>query len=405
MKLSELDGQYNIIAQPEKTPTFADFGKQKLSTAQATLVSSQKVADNVFRSPLQAFAQGDPQANIERTKGAAKQGLADIMSAGAQNAGPVGAHMLAGAPKFAEAVQGFKDFTTPANMEQQKGANDTAIGEMLFTGSGAKGLLSDFPLVSKFLKNRNTSKALEAVQSTAETMTKAERKAAIAEGRIEPTLTGGGTYKPSKTEQRTAELLAGKTHRNPVKNVPVVQNEIATRGKEVETYLEKNPQKITNEEDFNAFAKKRADMEKYSTPAEQRAYDETINIFQKVLKGKGEYNTANYYKAIKEFEDNVTRNIPKGKEALLVEGGSARLQAAKDVRSVVRDMIGSKHGEFKGKMYDLASLYDALDNVITKAEKVGSFAKRHPYISKGLQAVGIGAAGAVGGAGVIKANQ
>lgn len=392
MKLSDLNGDYMIVATPEKKQTFQDYGK--LSQSQAGLATSQKAIDTAFRSPLQAMVQGDSQANIERFKGAAKQGLADVMSAGAQSAGPVGAHMLAGAPKFAAAVQGFNQYTDPTNIEQQKGATDTAIGEILMTGKGGKGLLSDLPVVSNFLAKRATSKATEALQSTAETMTKAERKAAIAEGRMEPTMTGGGTYKPSKTEARAGEILAGKVKGNPIKNVPVVQNEIATRGKEAETYLEKANQKITNEEDFNAFASKRADMEKYSTPNELKAYNETIDTFQKVLKSRGEYNTANYYKALKEFEENVTRNIPKGKEALLVEGGSARLQAAKDVRSVVRDMISSKHGEFKGKMYDLASLYDALDNVITKAEKtkrsgIEEFMKKHPIISASLGATGL----------------
>jgi hypothetical protein len=269
-----------------------------------------------------------------------------------------------------------------------------SVGQGLLEGAGTllKGALSDGAESMSA-----TGVATKRVSSTAETMTKAEREAAIKEGRMTPT-GSGGKYMPSATEKRAGEILAGKTSSNPVKTVEVINKEIATRGKEAETYLEKAGTKVSNETDLKAFDSARASAEKYMTSAESKAYDEHIGIFQKILKTytkDGGYTTANYYKALKDYEAQVTANLPKGKEALLKEGGSARLQAAKDVRGVVRDLIGKANPEFKGKMFDLASLYDAQDNVISKAEGLGTFAKRHPLLTKtgiyGAEAIGAGA--------------
>lgn len=236
--------------------------------------------------------------------------------------------------------------------------------------------------------------ATNRVASTADIMT---RKELAEPGRVAPS----GKVIPSATEKRAGEILKGKTYGNPVKTQSAIKDEVATRGKEAETYLEKESTKITNKEDFDAFQSARSSSEKYMTPAEAGAYDEQIGVFQKILKGytgEGGYNTANYYKALKEYESQVTANLPKGKDALLVPGGSARIQGAKDIRTVVRDMIGEKNPEFKGKMFDLASLYDAMDNVSVrvaeKAKNSTTFAKRHPIITKGTkygaEAVGAG---------------
>lgn len=234
--------------------------------------------------------------------------------------------------------------------------------------------------------NPAASRATKLLQSSAETMTKREQEyAAGTEKRFIPTITGGGKFAASDTEQRAGELLAGKLSTNPVKNIPIIQKEIASQGKGAEEYLVQNAKPITNAEDYTMFQQQRIESEKYMTPPAVKAYDEQISVFQKVLRDFGEYNTANYYKALKDFETNVTAHLPKGKEALLDEGGSARLQAAKDVRSIVRDMIGQKNPEFKDKMFDLASLYDARDTNITKALKKPSFAKtfarEHPFIT------------------------
>jgi hypothetical protein len=324
---------------------------------------------------------GEEEAEMAGTKVAAKTGskiLGSLAKAGVRT----GTGTVIGTAQTGSVKKGL-----------ETGVGNT-VGQGLLEGAGTllKGALSDG---AKSMSA--TGVATKRVSSTAETMTKAEREAAIKEGRMTPT-GSGGKYMPSATEKRAGEILAGKTSSNPVKTVEVINKEIATRGKEAETYLEKAGTKVSNETDLKAFDSARASAEKYMTSAESKAYDEHIGIFQKILKTytkDGGYTTANYYKALKDYEAQVTANLPKGKEALLKEGGSARLQAAKDVRGVVRDLIGKANPEFKGKMFDLASLYDAQDNVISKAEGLGTFAKRHPLLTKtgiyGAEAIGAGA--------------
>ncbi len=248
------------------------------------------------------------------------------------------------------------------------------------------------------LAKRAEKKSIDLVKSTEETMTKKERQEAIDEGRTKVNKLGQTEYLPSKTEARAGKILQGKLESNPVKNVPIVKKEIASRGKEAEKYLEENAKPITASEQADMFKSARDKMEKYSTESELKAYDEQMNMFTKLIPGKGGYNTANFYKALKEYESNVASKLARGKEALLDPTGaaSAKLSAAKDIRTIVRDEIGKRHDEFKDKMFDLASLYDALDNTIIKAEKtggtaIGRFAKKHPYISGAISgAVGIG---------------
>ncbi len=407
MKLSDLNGDYMIVGTPEPKPTFADYGQKKLSDAQTQLASSQVVADKAFATPLTRIQSGNAGENVDVAKGALKQGLSDLSMAGAQNAGPVGAQMMAdakakggGAAKFAQGIDDFNTNMKPANLAEVQGAGMTSLGEAVIPvgsakATGALSKLADSTGLTKFLGERAANKATSALQSTVDTMTKGERESAILEGRLKPKMTGGGDYVASETEKQAGKILAGKVTSDPIKNVPIIQSEIAKRGTEAEQFLGMNGKSISNEEDFDMFKSMKEKAAKYLTPEQIKNYDHTINQFQGELKGMGNMNTGTYYKALKNFEQNVTARLRQGNEALLTDSGSAQLQAAKDVRTAVRDMIGNKNPEFKGKMFDLASLYDALDNVVTKASKVDTFGKRHPVLSKalkyGAEAIGAGA--------------
>lgn len=227
-----------------------------------------------------------------------------------------------------------------------------------FTGGGA-------------LKNiAQKAKTLSALKNTTETLSKFEENTASLAGRIKSRL-GKKIVLPSETEKRAAEMLEGKI-KSITKNPAIIKGEIAKKGAEVESYLVKNKLPITAQEQAEMFSKARQSMEKYATKTELKAYDEQMRTFLKQLPGRGGYTTDNFYKALKEFEENVTMNLKKGKTALIGDSqgiGSARIRAAQDIRKVVRDMIGQKHPEFKGKMFDLASLYDVLDTALAKSRQ------------------------------------
>lgn len=254
---------------------------------------------------------------------------------------------------------------------------------------------------ARALKNKEGVEKL--INVSEENMTPTMKKEAVDAGRQKITDTMMGKtkveYAPTKETTRAAEILQDKNIlKEPVSpkdkpNVVVqkIKDTIKNLGKGAETYLDMNPVKISNKEDFNLFESLRKDAEQISTETELRAYDEQVRLFQKQLLGReGGYTTANYYKALKEWESNIADKLPRGKEALMDATGvaNAKIRAAADIRKVVRDLIGDKHPEFKPKMYDLMSLYEAKDNAILNAAKTKTknIFEKHPNITK----VGIG---------------
>ncbi len=255
---------------------------------------------------------------------------------------------------------------------------------------------------------KGAQKVVEVLALPAENMTLAQKKEAIDAGRQVVKNVAGGqkvTFAATPEVERAGEILTDpKLWVNPVtaKDAPhiiyaKVKAAIATLGSRAETYLAKNPVPITNKEDFDLFRGLRDIASKSSTDTELKAYDEQIKLFEKQLVGRGGYNTSNYYKALKDWEQNIASKLPRGKEALLDPTGiaSAKIQAASDIRKAVRDLIASKHPEFKSRMYDLASLFEAKDSALINAAKTKSesFFKKHPLITGGAATALAGTAG------------
>lgn len=245
---------------------------------------------------------------------------------------------------------------------------------------------------------KNKSGVVDLLKQNEDTMTPTMKKEAIDEGRqtITKTKTGGTKvdYAPTKEVTRASEILSDPNEvKNPVspKDKPdvvysKVKDAIAEKGDAAEKYLEANPVKITNKEDADLFGGLREKAAKVSTDTEMKAYDEQIKLFQKQLQGRGGYDTSNYYKALKDWEQNIADKLPRGKDALLDPTGvaNAKIRAASDIRTAVRDMIGDKHPEFKPRMYDLASLYEVKDNSLLNASKESSknIFEKHPVATK-----------------------
>lgn len=219
----------------------------------------------------------------------------------------------------------------------------------------------------------NIEKTLGHIKADVNTMTKTEQK--MAEARLKSTTFSGKEFTPSKTEQRAAEILDGKTTGNPINDKNVIKSEISTRGKEVEDYLARAQTKVSAKQQMEIFDNISNETKKYLTKSEVKVYDEQKKLFEGILneesKGKG-FTTETFYKALKKFEDNITEKLPRGQAAIMDPTGvaSVKLHAASDIRAGVRDLIGSLNSEFKGKMFDLASLYDVKDTVITKATQL-----------------------------------
>ena len=237
------------------------------------------------------------------------------------------------------------------------------------------------------LANKNLEGVTNLIKPSAETMTPTMKKEAIASGQQTVTKTKlGGTkvdYMPTKETQRAAQILSdGTEFKNPVlatdePNVVYAKTKtaISQRGAQAEKYLADNPVKVTNTEASKMYSDMLTKASKSLDDTQMNAYKGQIKLFEKQLLehvGDGGYTTENFYKALKDYENNVASNLPRGKETLIdpTGVGSAKINAAADIRKTVRDMIGSKHPEFKPQMYDLASLYEAKDNALFNASKV-----------------------------------
>ena len=273
---------------------------------------------------------------------------------------------------------------TPTNIVEGGIKTGAKIADTASTVAGkAKALVTKTP---EELANKNLEGVTNLIKPSAETMTPTMKKEAIASGQQTVTKTKlGGTkvdYMPTKETQRAAQILSdGTEFKNPVlatdePNVVYAKTKtaISQRGAQAEKYLADNPVKVTNTEASKMYSDMLTKASKSLDDTQMNAYKGQIKLFEKQLLehvGDGGYTTENFYKALKDYENNVASNLPRGKETLIdpTGVGSAKINAAADIRKTVRDMIGSKHPEFQPQMYDLASLYEAKDNALFNASK------------------------------------
>lgn len=253
---------------------------------------------------------------------------------------------------------------------------------------------------------KNQSGVVDLLKQDAETMTPTMKKSAVDEGRqlIKNTKLGGTQvdFAPTKEVERASSVLTDPTvMRSPItpKDAPnvvyaKVKTAISQKGAQAEKFLEDNPVYVSNEEHGKIFADMKATAERTSTETEMKAYDEQLNLFQKQLEdqsGKtGTLNTSDYYRALKNYEENVASKMARGKDALLDPTGvaSAKVNAASDIRTAIRDMLNARHPEFKDKMDDLMSLYHVKDNTLFNASKIKSqtLFEKHPKVTRALKA-------------------
>lgn len=366
--------KYNV-RPVEEAKTVTDLSKYKVTPTTQAPITPTKIGDK----GLGGFATGFAKSLL----GGATQTASLLQGAGQR--------IMSGlsGQKFSDikTTTGIPGLRVGSEEYKQQQEMLKRIGKAEKTG-GIVETIAEFAIPTNIAnKGYKSIKTLDWLKNTPETISKFEERVASLTGRIKTSLTGIKKILPSETEKRASQILEGKISSNVTKNPQIIDKEIAERGQEVENYLTKNAKPVTAQEQANMFSEARKIMSDFATKAELKAYDELIQVFTKQIKGK--FTTDNFYKALKKFEENVTRNLPKGKSALIGDNlgiGSARIRAAQDIRKVVRDMIGKKHPEFKGKMFDLASLYDVLDTAITKSRQLSGsaitrFTKNNPTIS------------------------
>lgn len=121
----KLDG---IVQQMVKNGETDSYIQNVVNDFKAKYAQSP-VSKVAFQSPLENIRAGNSQTNLQVGAGAIKRAVSDVSSVGAQNAGPVGAEMMRGAPEFAKNIDAFNAEMTPATPAEVQGAANTVVAE------------------------------------------------------------------------------------------------------------------------------------------------------------------------------------------------------------------------------------------------------------------------------------
>lgn len=158
---------FTPLSEIKKKDSFTPFDE-----ATSALASSQKFVDErrIFQSGLHNIAAGAGQENLDFAQGGLKRGLKEFASAGAQNAGPIGAAMTANAPGFAANLQGLQDFSTPQNTSQAVGGGQFDAANVFGAGAAlVRGVKSVAGGIGSFVRSKLGTKTLEEIKATPET--------------------------------------------------------------------------------------------------------------------------------------------------------------------------------------------------------------------------------------------
>ncbi len=184
-----------------------------LDSAWGTEPDTVAMKKEPFKSPLTRIATGRSQENLDVGKGAAKQALKDFSSAGAQNAGPVGAAMKENAGGFFDPLE---EVTKPTNAAQKEGALNTTIAEIALPA----------PKVTKEVVKGATA-AVDAAKGLGGTEIEKLTKA------LTPTLTPTKILKGTNEAAKGGEVFDAGAMESVKRSVSAVQNVANILGKKV----------------------------------------------------------------------------------------------------------------------------------------------------------------------------
>lgn len=408
MTLDEMNAKYGKPPVSVNAPT----GPSDLETAWG--IKPEPSLMDTIKSRTSAAIEDPKGAATGFVKGAGRTALdvAGLMGKGFEAAGvPEGTFITPSDEKMARAEERF----APSSEAETAGGNLETAAEFASVGKdiaigGAKLLGKGLAKTGEYLAEKgavkNANKITDLINPTEDMLTSTQKKSAITEGRqlIKGNKLGGTdvSYTPTEETQRAANLLSDIVKPNDKANVVFAKigSKISTLGAQAEKYLSDAGTVIDAGNHRKAFNTLIDSAKENLAPSALKHYNDEIKLFANQLPNpkNGVISSADYYKALKKWEQNVAENIPKGKDAIIDPTGigSARIHAAADIRKMARDLIADSSPEFKERMYDLASLFEAKGNALQIAAKQGSksLIKKYP---KTAGVVGAAASAALGG--------
>lgn len=377
------------------TPGFDD--------SQAALSHSQMVFDSIFKTPLQNIAEGNAGAGLERSKGAAKEAFSQFASAGAQNAGPVGADMLAHAPAFKQNIDALNTNLQPTNVEQLKGKTDTQMAELALGTTAGKSLLKEIPTLGKFFADREAAKLTRlTVDALKPNLTKKELEEMVASGKGTIGRFGAPEIDFTKDKQFMKAVEASKgviKGKSAVEDVNLVRDAI---GREAEA-LKGQISALDHPYPIRELA---ARMSAAEEPISLRGtpFEKQIKPLKQAAVKLAEESggkISGLLDARKAFDDLVEKTYPNlyDKENAPMRNAVVAIRDA--MNQYIEENLPTGVG-YRESLQKQRALYNAMENLLTKVHeehgmtgigrRLTRFAKDHPYIS-GAAAFGAAEAG------------
>jgi len=297
----------------------------------------------------------------------------------------------------------LEDIGNAFNLLGIESLGKTAAGSALKTSAkdalkktGVDVLVGDTAgVVKKAVNTNKIDDIVSKINPTEDIMTPTQKKLAIDTGRqvTKSGITGKKVeYLADNEVKRAANLLSDTVKSKDTPNIVYkkVKDKIKVLGVDAENYLNVNGKNITATMHRDAVNNMKLEASNRMSKAALKAYNDELELFGKQLPSpkNGEISSKDYYLALKKWEANVADSIPKGKEAIIDPTGigSARINAAADIRKMARDLIGDVNPEFKERMHDLSSLYTAKDNAlhIASKEKSQNIFEKYPKTTKAV---------------------
>lgn len=414
MKLSELDkGEAIPLGAGVSSfslgsgPTIPSMKLSDLSGASAGLQSSQNMVDQsrVFQTPLTQIAGGHGDELGDTAKGGFKQAVKDFFSGGAQNAGPVGAGMLANAPGFAQDLHMTDQALQPANTNEAVGMGQTGLAEMLLGGGKALKTIGDATGLSAMLASRKEGKAVGKIaealnpELTGKKLSKAyqgvgtgDRSALPKKLFSEQTLTPDEDTVDLASRLKNRGSMSGK---NALEDLNSISGDFTKTEKGIDDLFQGDPSLVYNADKqtlFQGLADLHAKIpEEFKAIKEnQSVYDAVVNYGKKVAQ-EAEDTPKGIREARKKFDYQAKTEFPTAYD----ESGVINLKspAGRGIKAV-RDLLNNhtyetapQGSKIKEEILHESDLYKAIQRLAPKAatahgmNKIRELIKEHPILS------------------------
>lgn len=415
MNIRDLQPNTFQISPPMEPPgsnplNIKDIQTSSYDQSQGALTHSQSVQDmlqSAMKTPLQRIAEGNGQDNLQVAAGAAKQAMHEFSMAGAQNAGPVGAGMLAAAPEFAKNIDAFNQATKPQGALQNTGAAQTGIVSALATPESI-GANKGTALSSYLVKRAAEKETSNVVKALTPSLTKLELQDMVAAGKG----TVGKFGTPSvdftkdpnfmKMVDATKGIVKGKSA---VEDVNSLRGAISTEASSLQksiadsTAIKINGKAVPLKYDSAELASRLDNVEEpisiRGTPFEKQVKP-IKEAAKRIAAGKGD-SVSGLLDARKEFDALVEKTYPN-----LYDKESAPMRnAITSIRSEMNQFIEDKlpkGSTFRQSLEKQRQFYNAIDNLLTKVHaehgtpgilrSMQNFSQEHPVATGAIKAGG-----------------